>query len=307
MVGGESHGGASGVYGGEPVAVLDRVCYGYEAGEPVVWEVSAQLDRGRMCALIGPNAAGKSTLLKLLLGQLNPWSGDIKVAKASVERLNFAQRARLISYVPQKGGVSFAFTVRQVVAMGCYAIGVGDVSNRERVERAMSLCDLAGLEDRIFARLSVGQQQRVLLARALAQSFGAGRLMLLDEPASGMDLKHVHQTMRLLKRIAAGDAEQAGPGVLIVMHDINLAGRYADDVWLMDRGKLVAAGPGGAVLIPDRLASVYGVGFKAMTPPTDGTDAGSVPVFWIDPADTINERSDPRVMLPSDSSKERPR
>lgn len=189
--------------------------------------------------------------------------------------------------------MSFAFTVRQVVSMGRYAVG----DRGGAVDRALEVCDLAGLDRRIYSELSGGQQQRVLLARAVAQSAGAGRVMLLDEPASGMDLKHVHQTMSLLRQIAhrgeAGVGPGDLPGVLVVLHDVNLAARYADDVWLLDEGALVAAGAWAEVMRPERLASVYGVGFKLMQAPGapepgGGTDSNRRPVFWIDPDDTMD-------------------
>ena len=273
--------------GSDPVAVLDKVVFGYRAGRPVVQDVCAQLNAGRICALIGPNAAGKSTLLKLILGLHKPWSGQVTALGSSIDRLSHARRARLISYVPQKGAISFAFTVRQVIAMGCYAAS-GSPLAADAIDRAIERCDLSDLTDRVFAELSVGQQQRVLLARAIAQSTDQGRLMLLDEPASGMDLRHVHQTMHLLKQIARGQPGSPGSAVLIVLHDLNLAARYADDAWLMDRGKLVAAGPSQEVMAPDRLANVYGVGFKTLSPPADGTSKHRAPVFWIDPPDTMD-------------------
>ncbi len=306
-----SAGSQAGGQGG-PVVALQGVSFGYEPGVPVIRSVTAELRPGRVCALIGPNAAGKSTLLKLMLGQLDPWEGAAELAGRPVSALTPMQRAALASYVPQKGAVSFAFTVRQVVAMGRYALGGSDAA----IDRALAVCDLSDLRNRVFAQLSGGQQQRVLLARAVAQSAGDGRVMLLDEPASGMDLWHVHQTMRLLTRLAqaeapprgSGEAGGARLGVLVVLHDVNLAARYADDVWLMDSGGLVASGTWQEVLEPKLLESVYGVRFQPMQAPTpenpragsgcsagvpgpvipvSGTMPDERPVFWIDPADTI--------------------
>jgi ABC-type hemin transport system ATPase subunit len=303
------------------VAGLRGVSFSYVPGVPVIRSVTAGLSSGRVCALIGPNAAGKSTLLKLMLGQLVADEGTVELSGRPVSSWPAMRRAGLVSYVPQHGGVSFAFTVAEVVAMGRYAMG----DRGGAVESALELCDLADLRDRVFVELSGGQQQRVLLARAVAQSAGpkppgggGGRVMLLDEPASGMDLWHVHQTMRLLVRLARGgvsggtagqggqtecapgDTPGVGPGVLVVMHDVNLAARYADDIWLMDRGRLVAAGPWRDVLEPRLLGSVYGVRFTEMRSPgpgaadvsgpailNPGTGGDRRPVFWIDPADTI--------------------
>jgi len=283
---------------GDVTVDLDGVSFGYVPGVPVIRSVTVGLKPGRVCALIGPNAAGKSTLLKLMLGQLEPEAGSVCLSGRSVSAWPATRRAGLISYVPQQGGVSFAYTVEQVVAMGRYALGDRD----DAVTRALEVCDINDVRARVFAELSGGQQQRVLLARAVAQSAGSGRVMLLDEPASGMDLWHVHQTMQLLRRLASGDDGGEGLAVLVVVHDVNMAARYADDVWLMDRGQLAKAGPWDQVLKPALLEKVYGVGFTPMQAPVPpecsdghpergipvpGTESGVRPVYWIDPRDTI--------------------
>lgn len=249
---------------------LENLSFGYDAGQPAVVEsVSAELHPGRLCALIGPNAAGKSTLLRLMLGHLSPWTGKVRLDEHEVSAMTPAARARLISYVPQRAAASFAFTVSQVVEMGRFALPRdGGV-----VEEALVVCDLDRLRHRVFAQLSAGQQQRVLLARALAQSQPAGRLMLLDEPTSAMDLRHVHQVMSLLARLT----RQRGVSVLVVLHDLNLAARYADEVWLMDAGRRIAAGPWRDVLTPTVLEPVYGVRLDMVT------REGGRPVFVVEP------------------------
>ncbi|MEX0886988.1 MAG: ABC transporter ATP-binding protein, partial [Phycisphaeraceae bacterium] len=145
---------------------LEGVTFGYRRGEPVVCDVTARLAPGRLCCLIGPNAAGKTTLVRLMLGQLGPRAGTIHLDGERVDRMGPRARARRLSYVPQRGSVQFAFTVREVVAMGRYAAGPNDAA----VAAAIEQCDLAGLEQAVFAELSGGQQQLVLIARALAQA-----------------------------------------------------------------------------------------------------------------------------------------
>lgn len=252
---------------------LQDVTFGYEAGAAVVSDVTASLAPGKLCCLIGPNAAGKSTLLKLMLGHLEPWSGEVALHGQSIPALSPRQRACRISYVPQRGQVSFAYTVEQVVEMGRFASG----PDASAVRAAMAQCDLLELRGRTYAHLSGGQQQRVLIARAMAQSQGEGRLMLLDEPGSSLDLWHVHQLMRLLRLQA-----ERGLAVLVVLHDLNLAARYADEVWLMDEGRLVAAGPWQDVLQPNVLEPVYRVGLEPLT-----AEAGARPVFRVEPRDTL--------------------
>lgn len=270
---------------GEALVALEGVEYGYAPGRPIVKGLSGAVRAGKLTALIGPNAAGKSTLLKLMLGQARPWRGSVKLGGSEVWSMGAAERARLISYVPQRAGVGFAFSVEQVVGMGRFAQGAGIAADRAAAEGALEACDLTGLRERVFSELSFGQQQRVLLARALAQARGRGRLMLLDEPGSAMDLWHVHHMMGWLVRLA-----RSGLGVVVVLHDLNLASRYADEVWLMDQGGLVAAGSWGEVLRPGLLEPVYRVGLKVALVEGEGAGHGGRPVFCVEPREGSDDR-----------------
>jgi len=252
---------------------VEAVHFGYHTDSDVLRGVTAALEPGRVCALVGPNAAGKSTLLRIILGQLSPTSGAVTLGGVDVTSMSARQRAGRISYVPQRGEAGFAFKVREVVAMGRFALRRDEAA----VAGAIEACHLTELTERSYVELSVGQQQRVLLARAIAQaggdpaaSRGAGSgglsggadagnvvgsgVMLLDEPVSAMDLWHVHRTMSQLRELAAG-----GLAVLAVLHDLNLAATYADDAWLLHGGVIEAAGTYDAVLRPDVLEPVYGV------------------------------------------------
>jgi iron complex transport system ATP-binding protein len=260
---------------GEGLLAIENASFAYETESPVVRDFTAALESAQLTALLGPNAAGKSTLLKGMLGQLTPTRGTIRLAGTPITALSPRERARSISYVPQTGSVSFGFTVREVVAMGRYA--AGRRLDDDAVDRAIEACDLQTEADRAFSHLSGGQQQRVILARAMAQSQGGGRVMLADEPGSHMDLWHVHHTMELFRKLARDD----GLAVLTVVHDLNLAARYADHVWLMHRGQLVADGPWHEVLTPDNLSPIYGVTLTNMA------RAGDRPVFRVEPGDTL--------------------
>lgn len=252
---------------------LRSATFGYAPGEPVVRALSATLESGRVTAVIGPNAAGKTTLVKLMLGQLAPESGEVLLGDEPVSKLSERARARRIAYVPQRGGAAFAFTVRQVVAMGRFVHG-----DESGVEEAIARCELGAIVDRPFVALSGGQQQRVVLARAVAQLHGEGRVLLADEPASAMDLRHQVQTMKLMRELAG-----RGVGVLAVMHDLNLAARYADVVWLMQDGALAACGPWSDVLMPGVLEPVYGVSVRVV-----GETRGGRPVLATDEVDTLS-------------------
>lgn len=232
----------------EAVLSMRGVSFGYHRDHLVLRDVSATLRPGRVCALLGPNAAGKSTLMKLALGLVTASSGTIEIAGESIAHMGEAKRATLVSYVPQRGGSGFTYSVREVVSMGRYALPRDEAA----VDRAIAECDLAHLAGEVFAELSIGQQQRVLLARAIAQSMPSGRLMLLDEPGSAMDLRHAHAMMALLKAQTA-----RGLAVLVVVHDLNLAARYADEIWLMHEGRIIASGAWRDVLTPGILEPVY--------------------------------------------------
>lgn len=240
-----------------PAAALERVTFGYHSATPVVQGVSAKLRPGRVTALIGPNASGKSTLLRLLLGIETPWQGTVRIGGLEVGKLGAKDRARWVSYVPQNPGSRFAFTVRQIIAMGRF--GQNRIMAEPAIDAAVEQAGLGELQHRVFAELSGGQQQRVILARAELQAGRGGRVMLLDEPGSHLDLAHAHTTMARLRDLAA-----TGLAVLVVVHDLNLAAGYADDAWLLDQGQLVAAGPWDRVLRPEVLSPVYGIQIDAV-------------------------------------------
>lgn len=252
------------------ISIAD-VRFGYELGQAVVQGCNALLLPGRITALVGPNAAGKTTLMRLMLGLLKPWSGSVHMNGAPIEYMDARARARVVSYVPQRPGVRFAFTVKQVIAMGTHALSDRQAS-LHAVQTVLSEAGLDALSGRTFSKLSGGQQQRVLLARAEVQASQGGRGLLLDEPGSHLDLHHRHQMMQRLRTLA-----EDGLAVLVVLHDLDLACRYADDAWLMDKGKLVATGGWQDVLTPERLAPVYRIGLRRIE------DAGERPLLAVAP------------------------
>ena len=252
--------------------VISQVRFGYRDAA-VLQSVSGRVEPGRVTVLLGPNASGKSTLVGVMLGQLEPWDGTVMLDGEAVGSMDAGRRAAKLAYVPQRSAVQFAFTVRQVVAMGRFALRRDDAA----IERAMARCDVMELRDRPYVELSVGQQQRVLLARAMAQCDGGGRMLLLDEPTSAMDLQHVLSTMHLLRTLAG-----EGLGVFVVLHDPNLAARFADAVWLMDGGRIVEEGPWRSVLDSDTLGRLYQVAMRELARDSDGR-----PVFQAQRRDTL--------------------
>jgi len=244
------------------------VHFAYRIGTPVIDGLSLAPEPGAVSMLIGPNGAGKTTLLRLMLGVLKPDEGSVLLDGRRLHRLSAGRRAAAIAYVPQRGSVLFDFTVRQIVAMGRFRLRPVEGA----VESALAACDLADRAGEVCGQLSVGQQQRVLLARAMAQAAGGGRAMFLDEPTSAMDLAYVHRTMAHLRRLAEG-----GLAVVAVVQDLNLAAAYADQVYLMAAGKLVASGPWSQVLQPSVLEPVYGV--ELLRYPAEGAGGDDRPLL----------------------------
>ncbi|MFM9957068.1 MAG: ABC transporter ATP-binding protein [Phycisphaerales bacterium] len=239
--------------------------------------VSLEVSSG-VTAVIGPNGSGKSTLLRLMLGVLRPSFGEVlwgdsptsrgagAGAGVAAHRLGAAGLARRCAYIPQRGDVSAAFTVREVVGLGRFALTPSD----EAVFRALDRMDVLDRRDEPFAHLSAGQQQRVVAARALAQldpgkgkpgpgSLG-GKVLLADEPFSALDPAHVEVMVSALRESAS-----LGAGVVVVLHDLTTAARMADRVLVLDSsGKVAALGTPDEAMSSETLKRVFGVGFERL-------------------------------------------
>ncbi len=235
---------------------VEHITFAYEPHRPpAVEDCTAQARGGRITAIIGPNSAGKSTLLRLMAGVLAPARGGVSLDGENLSAMPARQRASRLAYVPQRPRVDAPFTVREVVQLGRFALPHSTTAISEALQR----CELARDADRLFNALSVGQQQRASLARALAQVHGcAAGAVLLDEPTAALDPRHVQQTGRILRDLA-----DAGRTVVVILHDLVLARRLSDDLWVMHEGRIVATGPTAEVLEPALLERVYGVGFEA--------------------------------------------
>ena len=223
---------------------------------PVIQGVTLSVAPGQVTALLGPNGAGKTTLIRALSGVIQPVRGQVYWQETDLLRLPSHQRARYLAVVPQARQLPPTFTVRQAVALGRTPylgwLGTPGPEDRAAVERALDWTDLHPLADRLLGHLSGGEQQRVLLARALAQ---ATPILLLDEPTAHLDLRHQVGLLSLVRRLA----REHDLTVLLVLHDLNLAARFADKVALLHQGRLVAQGQPSVVLTAERLTAVYGV------------------------------------------------
>lgn len=233
----------------------ENVSFAYSLGRRVLHDVSFELPEG-ITAIVGPNGAGKSTLLRLMLGVLRPSSGRVTLGERDAAAIPAARRAARVAYISQRTDLAAAFTVREVVSLGRFAVG----ADADAVARAMGQAHVLDLSDRPFTSLSAGQQQRVSLARALAQLDGdrrAGRVLLADEPFSAMDPAHALACGGVLKGLPAANIRSA-----IVMHDLTFAARNCDHALILtNHGRVSAFGPTSDTLTPPILSAVFGMEF----------------------------------------------
>lgn len=219
----------------------------------VLHEVSLDVASGEVLALIGPNGAGKSTLIRAASGVI-PYTGHVRTNGDDFASLSPIQRARYIATVPQAVSMPPAYTVWETVLLGRtpYLGFLGQVSEKDEEIARQSLSRVSALPfaDRRVGELSGGEQQRVLLARALCQSTP---ILLLDEPTAHLDLQYQVSLLELVSELAHKD----NLAVLVALHDLNLAAHYADRIALMVAGNIKAMGKAKEVLQPELIAEAY--------------------------------------------------
>ncbi len=255
----------------------ESISHAYRGKPPVLRGVDIHVPTGRVAALVGPNGAGKSTLLRVLAGLLEPQGGRVILDGRPVGRWPPARRAARLTYLAQRPGVAFGYSVLDVARFGLVSMGRNPRHDAaEQALRRVGMIDRAGEP---FAHLSVGQRQRVSLARALAQITASDTpaVLLADEPISAMDPRYAIDSLSIIRDLARSRA----CGVLVVLHDLSLAARFADHaVVLTGDGRVAASGEAGDVLTPRVLEPVFGVGFvrPASGPPalipTDPVETG---------------------------------
>jgi iron complex transport system ATP-binding protein len=220
---------------------------------PVINSVSCAVSGGGWLALIGPNGAGKSTLIRAMAG-LVAYGGTVTLDAVDTRAMKAKERARMLAYVPQEPTLPPALTVEQYVLLGRTPhlgyLATPGRHDRERVQSAMARLDVTKFAQRRLARLSGGERQRAVLARALA---GDPKVLLLDEPTSMLDVGHEQQVLELVDELR----KDAGLTVVSTLHDLTVAGQYADTLVMLDGGEVVAAGSPQTVLTAALIESVY--------------------------------------------------
>lgn len=255
--------------------MLDADNLGFDVGRGrcLVDGVCLRARPGRVLVIIGPNGSGKSTLLRMLSGEREPSRGTVKLDGQQLSGIAPAVLAARRAVVPQTQVLSFPFTVLETVLLGVTVPGfdLSDDLATKRAHETIARVGLSGFEHRSFMSLSGGERQRVTIARALCQLSAAPprpdatSLLLLDEPTSSLDLTHQADVLSLMRREA-----QSGRAVVIVLHDLNLAAAYADDVLLMRDGHTIRFGSSTAVLTDDALSEAYASPIRTNVLPADG-------------------------------------
>ncbi|MCW5252938.1 ABC transporter ATP-binding protein [Streptomyces sp. SHP 1-2] len=230
----------------------------------LVEDVSLTARPGEVIGLAGPNGSGKSSLLRTVYRVMRPAAGRVLIDGHDAWTLPARQLARTVAAVVQEPGTGIDLSVREVVAMGRTPhkrfLDGDTVEDAALIHSALTSVDAAHLADRPFDRLSGGERQRVLIARALAQQ---PTLLILDEPTNHLDIRHQLSVLDTLRRLPAT--------VLTALHDLNLAARYCDRLYLLSDGALIASGPPADVLTPELLADVYQVQAEVAIHPRTGS------------------------------------
>ncbi|MEU6699258.1 ABC transporter ATP-binding protein [Pseudonocardia sp. NPDC046786] len=241
---------------------------GYAAGQPVVDGQSVQIPDGRITVIVGPNACGKSTLLRGLAGLMRPQAGRVLLDGTELSRLPATELARRVGVLPQQPTAPDGITVADLVGRGRHPhqrwFRQWSEEDEEAVGAALAATGLADLADRPVAELSGGQRQRAWIALVLAQG---PETMLLDEPTTFLDLAHQLDVLELLRTV---NVEQ-GRTVVMVLHDLELAARYAHHLIAMSGGRIVAEGEPGEIVTEELVSSVFGVDALVTTDPLTGT------------------------------------
>lgn len=234
---------------------LEEVSFAYR-DKPVLEGINCRIRPHRCIGILGPNGSGKSTLLDLLAGLLRPQNGQILFQEKPLQKFRRRDLARTLALVPQNFRISFDFSVREVVEMGLHPhlkrFALPNAADQAQVDAVMAQTGILSLAERPVTRLSGGEQQRVAVARALVQR---PQVLLLDEATASLDIRHSLALLQLLRR----QVDAGVFSVVAVLHDLNLAARFCDELILLHNGTCHAQGPSAEILQPRILEEVYGV------------------------------------------------
>jgi iron complex transport system ATP-binding protein len=244
--------------------VVEKLSGGY-GGRIVFQDISLTAGAGELLVLAGPNGSGKTTLLKTIGGLLKPASGRVLFDGREQREMTRPEQASAAAFLFQNTPLVWPFTVRETVAQGRFSrlgwFGLETAADREVVEAAITAAGLSEYKDRRVTELSGGEQQRVLIARAIAQDTG---VLLLDEAANNLDPRYQILIMEMIRAMT-----RKGAAVLISLHDLNMAALYGDRILLLNRGKAAALGAPREVFSAETLREVFGLSMGVYPHPAD--------------------------------------
>lgn len=253
---------------------IEGLVYALPGGRRLLDGVTVAFGRGRVTGLIGHNGSGKTTLIRLLARQLAPTAGQIRYDGQPLGRWDERGFARQVAYLPQHSPSTGGMTARELIALGRYpwhgALGRFGALDRAKVEEAIRLTDTAPFADRLVDTLSGGERQRVWLAMLVAQDADC---LLLDEPISALDIAHQIEVLALMRRLSG----ERALSVVVVLHDINMAARFCDDLVALHSGRLIAQGAPDQIVNGNQLAAIYGISMGVIPHPKRG-----VPICYVE-------------------------
>ena len=233
--------------------IVNKLSFNYN-GFSALKDVKLEVGLGELLSIVGPNGSGKSTLLKCINRILKPAQNTVLINGEDTSKIALRELCKVMGYVPQNSASTFPFTVFDIVLMGRRPYiqwSLGD-RDKEIVAETLDYLGIGKLAMRHFNELSGGEQQKVIIARALAQQ---PKLLLLDEPTSSLDIKHQLEILCILRELA----QSRHCSVVVAMHDLNLASRFSDRMLMLKQGCIFAVGAPESVLTEENIESVYGV------------------------------------------------
>ena len=244
---------------------IQNVTGGY-SNNPILRNIDLEVQNGDFFALLGPNGSGKTTLFKLITGQLPIQKGKVLLSGKDISSYSKLEKAKKIAVLSQETSVSFDYTVEEIVSLGRYPHQKGILKNLSKkdwhiIEEVMELTKVTEFRHTQFRKISGGEKQRVLLAKALAQE---PELLLLDEPTNHLDIKHTFQLLDLLKK----RQQKKGLTIFSILHDLNVASLYADRFALLYNGSLLEVGDASLLKEVDTLNKIYQVQIHVQPHPT---------------------------------------
>jgi iron complex transport system ATP-binding protein len=232
---------------------INKLAFKY-GGNPVLKDITIEVGLGELLCIVGPNGSGKSTLLKCINRILKTQQNTVLIDGKDAGKINLKELSKMMGYVPQSSMSTFPFTVFDVVLMGRKPYIHWSLSERDS-EIVAEMLDYLGISElamRHYNELSGGEQQKVIIARALTQQ---PQILLLDEPTSSLDIKHQLEILCILRSLA----QTKHCSVIMAMHDLNLAGRFSDRMLMLKQGCIYAVGTPEDVLTEENIDSVYGI------------------------------------------------